>query len=88
MYRTAVKPQSVVQEVQVMTGLHGYAMLDTSRLHCCVFLTLSHPVSKEACLQSNLGLPRTFLVGGHQVSKWHPAWLLAGRVFSCQMLCC
>ena len=37
MHRAPVKPQTVVDEVQVVTDMQRHAMLDTSRLRCCVF---------------------------------------------------
>ena len=79
-----MKAQSVVQEVQVTPGLRSHAILDTSRLHCCL-LTLSHPVSKEASLRGNIGLPRAFLVGDTKSVSGAPPGLLAGGVLSCQI---
>ena len=85
MYRTAVKPQFVVQEVQVTTGLQRHAMLDTYRLHCCVFrcyLILSE--RKQDC-RASLVCQEPFLFGDTKSVSGATPGLLAGRVFSCQI---
>ena len=88
MHRTAMKPQSVVQEVQVMTGLQRHAMLDTSRLHCCEFRRyLTQSERKHDC-QASLVCQELFLFRDTKSVSGAPPGLLAGRVVSCQMLCC
>ena len=88
MYRTAVKPQSVVQEVQVTTGLQRHAMLDTYRLHCCVFRRYLIQSERKQDCRASLVCQEPFLLGDTKSVSGATPGLLAGRVFSCQMLCC
>ena len=85
MYRTAVKPQSVVQEVQVTTGLQRHAMLDTYRLHCCVFRRYLIQSERKQDCRASLVCQEPFLFGGTKSVSGAPPGLLAGRVFSCQI---
>ena len=85
MYRTAVKPQFVVQEVQVTTCLHRHALLDTCRLHCCVFRRYLIQSERKHDCQASLVCQEPFLFGDTKSVSGATPGLLAGRVFSCQI---
>ena len=85
MHRTAVKPQFVVQEVQVMTGLHRHALLDTSRLHCCVFRRYLIQSERKHDCRASLAFQELFLFGDTKSVSGATPGLLADRGFSCQI---
>ena len=85
MYRTAVKPHFVVQEVQVMTGLQRHAILDTFCLHCCVFRRYLIQSERKHDCRASLVCQEPFLLGDTKSVSGATPGLLAGRMCSCQI---
>ena len=85
MHRTAVKPQSVVQEVQVTTGLQRHAILDTFCLHCCVFRRYLIQSERKHDCRASLVCQEPFFLGDTKSVSGAPPGLLSVRVSFCKI---